>query len=167
MKKLLCLLLLFASLQAIAQPKDTVNTVSTQTSQIIDKVFDRTTEAIQQISSVLKVPAEHVYQVLIKQQRINAVCSLLVFILAIITCYLFIISISKSHWGDSYNYDNSSPSSKYWIGYRYNKYATFTMVYGIIFVISFIYSAVSIEGIFTGLFNPEYGAIQNILSILR
>jgi len=142
MKKLLCLLtisFLFISIgYSQEQPKQDESNVVTQ---VVDKVFDRTTEAVRQLSDVLKVPAEHVYSVLVKQQLILGWCS----IIGLITTLL--LALGFTWWTYKDDYDN--------VGI------------GIVCVIGWIsFVAALIVFLADGLgclLNPEYGAIQDIL----
>jgi len=145
MKKLLCFLtisfLFISTGYSQEQPKQSESNTVTQ---VVDKVFDRTTEAIQELANALKVPAEHVYSVLVKQQVILGWAS------AISVGVFLILSIVFCLWTRNDEYDNVGIGAG----------AIFScMLFGVALII-FLSQGLSC------LLNPEYGAIKDILQVM-
>ena len=134
--------------------------------QIIDKVFDRTTEAVQELAQALKVPAEHVYEVLVKQQRIRSMTLIIASILLLIIG-LALIKITYDNWMKANreykaihdcNYNNYSLDDGFWIAF---------IILGVLLVlVGFIVAIASVQTIITGFVNPEYGALKEIMNVL-
>jgi hypothetical protein len=169
MKKILilCALVLSMGVLYAQDNKDSAVKEELATTQIIDKVFDRTTEAINDLAFALKVPAEHVYSVLVKQQVVKSISSITaIFLFFILTCigmwipYKSWVSINAeyrkenpSYPGNYHDFDDS------WWVWVFGFSAT-------IFVIVLITIGCILPSLITGLLNPEYGAIKDIMSVL-
>jgi hypothetical protein len=138
--------------------------------QVVNAILDKTTEALSGLATALKVPAEHVYTVLVRQQRINSIQLVIVFILLFVVSYLM-IRIPYNDWKktnyewwnkhrtntDNY-YNNTALDNGWWL---------FCIVPGgIIASISLLCLICYMKQIVTGFINPEYGAIKDIMSIL-
>ena len=168
MKKLMFVLLLMLPVFIInaqeVEPKEELASI-----QVIDHLYDKTTEAISTLAKALEVPADHVYSVLVKQQIING-CSSLITILFFIFLSLFVIKLGCNLW-DNANKNWNKVHNKEEPYYKHYDFDdgnwTFIIICGIIaFIISIIVFFCSMGSIFTGIFNPEYGAIKDIMSIL-
>lgn len=180
MKKLFALLtiafmaLLFTS---AVSADTTTSTVTISTSGVLSPIGDAISPAnsttayvldkLESYAKALQVPAEHLYKVLVKQQVTQAYMWLTVLILSIIFLLIIGFSINKSTWGDPSYYNNENKDSRYWNGHAWNGYATFIIIFGILFLITFIPTLCNIQKIVTGLSNPEYGAINELLQILK
>ena len=79
---------------AYSQEKETP---ITETERIVDKYIDKTGEILSNLAEQLKVPAEHVYGVLVKQQKINGLTGIIAFVMGV---FIFIISFitDKEDW---------------------------------------------------------------------
>lgn len=142
--------------------------ISSDVVDVVNTVFDKTTEAITQLASALKVPAEHVYTILIKQQLVQSLSSLLGSIFVILLG-LFIVKFTykdlnnkntqwrlKNDRSDDYNHWNLDDGG--WI---------FLVSLGFtISVVGIIILCASFNNIITGFINPEYGAIKDIMNFL-
>lgn len=174
MKKLLLGLLLF-SISLLGYTENTVEQIKTTAKDATESLKQATseinptvvyfTEKLQELAKSLKVPAEHVYGVLIKQQIAMAYLWLSLFFISIICGARAVISIPKSTWGDVSYYDSEDKASSYWKGHAWNKHATFIIVFGFLALCSFIPALCNIRNMFTGLFNPEYGALKEIMEL--
>lgn len=150
MKKIVFLLMLtsFFVMPVFAQdpPKD-----EPTATQIVDRVFDRTTEAVKDLADALKVPAERVYEVLIKQQKVEGVILLVSFIIClligVLAGYLSFIVDAK--------YDRDG------LSIALGALAIIVCVVGVIVLSTFL-----IEGL-PHWINPEYGAIKDIMRTLN
>jgi len=153
MKKLI-FALLFASIFYMGNAQ-TQNPEDNQVTQVIDKVYDRTTEAVTQLAEALKVPAEHVYSVLVRQQIVEGISLLFGFIIALIISTIATIMLRNAYkngdhvWNDIFM-DYTGTSICVIIGWL----ATVALLIG------FIAAGIG------DLINPEYGAIKDIISIL-
>lgn len=153
MKKIIFLLMLvfLSVMPVIAQdpPKDESNAI-----EVVDRVFDRTTEAVQQLADALKVPAEHVYKVLVQQQIIQGISLLVVTMVTIIFAYLSWLILKNRHDfsknEDAYDQDTEG----YWV------------LFILLGVASIVLVIVSIAIVPAQFINPEYGAIKDILGSL-
>ena len=167
MKKLMFILLLIIPVFIInaqdIQPKEELASV-----QVIDHLYDKTSQAISELAKALEVPAEHAYNVLVRQQIIYAISSLLAIGLFIIV-FIIMIKIGYSWWqnkNDEYNrIHDTKDNYKY---YDFDDGAWCILIGGgyISLGITLIVLFCMVGDIFTGIFNPEYGAIKDIMSIL-
>ncbi len=139
MKKFLfTLVFLFTCLGANAQ--------TDSTSVIIYKDIKATISAL---GESLKVPAEHVYEVMVKQQIVYSVAySILVIILFALTFIFF--KISKSDYAEDMDFEGF--------------FAFCSIIAGVVGALTLIFV---FEDIVTGFINPEYGAIKDILDFIK
>lgn len=124
-----------------------------------NKVYSDVKTGISALASSLKVGADHVYQILVLQQIVNAIMFAFAFIISIVFLFLAYRFWSNTKFGEGNNSD--------------------TMVGGritdiIYFVIFFIAGLISLgTGLFhldviaMGFINPEYGAIKDIISFVK
>lgn len=170
MKKVLIALFLLISISVVAQnnPTEQLPTVGDQTVQVVNAVFDKTTEAVQQLADALEVPAKHVYNILVRQQIMEAI-SLLLTIGLFIILFIIMIKIGYNWWQDKNDEYNSIHDTRdNYKHYDLDDGAWCMLIYGgyILLGITFIILLCMTGNIFTGIFNPEYGAIKDIMSIL-
>ena len=132
--------------------------ISNNVVDVVNTVFDKTTEAITQLASALKVPAEHVYTILIKQQLVQSLSSLLGSIFVILLG-LLIAKFTYRDWNNKNKQwrirNDRSDDYNYW-GLSDG---------GWIFLVSLGF-LISFNNIITGFINPEYGAIKDIMNFL-
>jgi uncharacterized membrane protein YcjF (UPF0283 family) len=143
MKKLF-ILLLFVNFTLTIFAVEEVTKVSTEVNSIVDNVFDKTSEAVKELSQALKVPAEHVYSILVKQQLTRSYVWTFINSFLLLACIVLWI---------------------FWIRDLENKedWWGLPVTTSVIFIIIFISSVGTIA---TGFINPEYGAIREIMNIL-
>ena len=152
MKNYLLALVLFSiSILGYSQSSSTTEGVKTVTKEIVNDALQKEpnatavylTEKLQQFVESLKVPAEKVFQTLVKKQTISAYTWIVLnsfFLIIVIGLWIALIKDKKGQddwWG-------------------------VPVVVTILFFIS-IYFTLSI--ITNGLFNPEYGAIKEIMEL--
>ena len=150
MKKLFFILFMFVSFAVNAES----NVVSNDSTALtLNKVYEDVKEGIQGLAVALKAPAEHVYEIVIKQQVVKSVSYLttwLILLLPLFTINWWLKKIRNSTYA---NEDG-------WIA-------------GLVFLglipvcISIIGLAVTSSEIITGFVNPEYGAIKDIMSFIK
>lgn len=156
MKKLLTLLLIFISSYSFAQ-KDSLPIPDTA-KLTLGKVYSDMKSGIQGLATALKVPATHVYGIMIRQQTTRAISDL-IFDLAFILLSIILYKVGIKM-------------------YRGIKDVKSTDEQDGIMVFTFILCGVSIfiavcsfwndySGIVAGFFNPEYGAIKEIISFVK
>jgi len=167
MKKLMFILLLIIPAFIInaqdVQPKEELATV-----QVIDHLYDKTSQAISELAKALEIPAEHVYNILVKQQTIQSISSILAILVVSLICFIVIRLTYKD-----YNYINKQWSE---VNNRPDKTHYFDLddrwwVWAIgtayvIWSIAIITFFCVLNNVVMGLLNPEYGAIKDIMSIL-
>ena len=156
MKQLKTLFLITViSLIAITVNATTVDTTSkpivvTDSTLTFLKVYEDVKGGILGLAEALKTPAEHVYEVLVKQQVINA-WSGLIFIIIMLVLLFLSIRYLKAYNNDPDINDLTVP------------------VVLLIFVSILTFVALIGTGldILTGFFNPEYGAIKDIVDFIK
>lgn len=173
MKKLIVSLILFImvgfSVFGQDEPK---KTFSDQTSEIINTLYDKTSEAISDIATALKVPAEHVYTVLVRQYVNKAITGVFVIVLLLIIVFT-LWNLHKYFYAKHLKDPNvvKDLEQGYSVGTENSQFGVFSVIVGILFIITIMATIVVTLGlssdIITGFFNPEYGAIQEILRIVK
>lgn len=115
--------------------------------------------ALHDMGEALKVGAEHVYEVLVRQQIVNSIATVLVYAVLIA---LAIILVRHTMAGIN-RYNKTKQSYDDWPGEL---------------IASFIFSIIlccglcgiflaTIQSVITGFVNPEYGAIKDILNVIK
>lgn len=101
----------------------------------------------------LKMPAEHIYKTFIKQQVVESITLLILFISS---CIVFTVSFKWGlPWAESHNESKSD-----------NSYIL-PLVGIIVSLIGCLYVIIHLETVATGLTNPEYGAIRDIAAMIK
>jgi len=155
MKKVLFIAGLFLlTISSYSQEQPASTAPVTETERIIDKYIDKTGEALQSLAETLKVPAEHVYGVLVKQQIVKGIGisagAILFVVIAII-----VTSILINAWQEEYRWDDIVMDQT-----ALEFCAFIAWIFALILVIWFF-----VEGL-ACLINPEYGAIKDIMRVL-
>jgi H+/Cl- antiporter ClcA len=185
MKKLIIGALLLLSMETYGQTS-TVETVIEKAGAVIDsgkqavkdgvKVIDTSSnfkriygdikDGISAIASGLKVGAEHVYVILIKQQIVASITGLLSIIVCIIIIYflfkyaqkLYIKGVERASQTTYGSWDDNASGASAIILYISG---------GLLLIGTFVFTMTSIEDIVTGFVNPEYGAINEIIDFVK
>lgn len=150
MKKII-VTLIFVMFYAFSYAQDKGTPPPSETERIVDKYVDKIGDAVDKLAESLSVPAEHVYGVLVKQQMVIAytsIGSLLIFAL------LIFISVSLGNKWDR-DWDDWD---------EFSVYKLWTITFSSFFIISLLVSVLS--GV-PKLLNPEYGAIREILDVIK
>lgn len=130
--------------------KDGVNAVDT--SGNFKMIYTDIKTGISALASGLKVGAEHVYEVLVRQQLVNAIVWLIVFVASVIflraTIKYAMKAIEKEGMGSEGE-------------------ALLVFFGNLLSVLIFIVALFHIDTIVTGFVNPEYGAIETIIDIVK
>lgn len=129
---------------------------------LFSKVYNDIKEGIKGISASLKVGAEHVYDVMVKQQVINAATDTMFSLLLIIITLSGWITFKKSlkHYEKGGKWQNEDKGE--------HVETVLPLVVGIIMtLVTLIYIGTHVSIILTGFFNPEYGAIKDISNFIK
>jgi hypothetical protein len=140
---------------ALDSTKVVVNETLTavDTSSNFNLIYTDIKDGIAALASGLKVGAEHVYTILVKQQIVKAITWLILFILSIILIVNWLNKYnSKEIWAD-----DDEPTGL-------GVVRVMQILAGICI---FILSMINIDTIITGFVNPEYGAIETIIDIVK
>lgn len=135
----------------------TTGVKSLDTSSVSNKIYDDITSSITALAKGLKVGAEHVYTVLVRQQVAYAITYLFFGILSLTFLLLFFKGTKNKEeiW--------SSGSGDYWA-------PTFVgvvrVLQGSIGFITLIYFIFCFSDMVSGFINPEYGAIKDIIDMV-
>lgn len=131
-------------------------TVADQVNQVVDNVSSK----VVALAEALKVPAEKVFIVMVKQQFIIALSESIVLGVFFIIFILSALTLLNKN-SHEYNYYKDE-----FRDFNARGYITlvFSVIFGIIFTVSLLTSS---DAILTGFFNPEYGAIQNIIEMVK
>lgn len=144
---------MFISPSLHAQDTPTVNKPDTS-AITFGKVYNDVKGALSGLANGLKVGAEHVYIVLVRQQVIQAYIYISIGIIGII---LWVINIFMIRWFVKEKLDADD----------YGALVAIMFVLGILGTILFLVGLFNIDVIFTGFANPEYGAIHEILKVAK
>ena len=151
-------LIMVISLTAITVNATIIDTTSTSaivktdstTVLTFNKVYEDIKESIQGLAEALKEPAEHIYGIMIKQQVINAWSGLIFIIVMLILLFLSIQYLGACN-DDPDISDLTIP-------------VTLIMITSIT---TFVVLIITGPDILTGFFNPEYGAMKDIVNFVK
>jgi zinc transporter ZupT len=172
MKKILILLSLFIFSINITAQDSTKYVTELNAEKLVDKYAAKFEATIISLAETLKTPAEHVYVVLIKQQRIKAATFILIFVIGLIMLSIFRQQFKHAQWHEKPDYHRSEYKDKeeydQWCKENcFNKHATLSLISGFTCLIFLLVSLINVDTIMTGLFNPEYGAINSIIDMVK
>lgn len=119
------------------------------------QVYNDAKSVLKSLGDALKVGSEHVYEVLVKQQVVQSITNLVIGLLLAITLPLACKLIINAKWNEYGLEDNSILSF------------TLGCIFGILSLIVTIYSLINLVETVTGFVNPEYGAIKQILDLIK
>lgn len=127
------------------------------------KIYEDMKAGINGLAKSLKEPAEHIYNVMIKQQIVNSITYIILIFLAVILIFILIKIAAK-------NINKTMNKEHNWHKDSWGDHASIMvpLIIGIILSIVTIIGSLSIiSNITTGLLNPEYGAMKDILSFIK
>lgn len=148
MKKLLILLIfLFIGMDSFSQDKKDTTSVTAR------EVYNDAKSVLKSLGEALKVGSEHVYEVLVRQQITNSVTNVIGMILGLIFSYsLYKFANDKKDPND--DWDDTI-------------YIIPLVMSIIIFACVFIGGSIVMQETVMGFVNPEYGAIKQILDLIK
>ena len=105
------------------------------------------------IADKLDVSEEQAFETLVYQQKIAAYRNLITVLLAVIAGFIFIKTLKAGDKSEKVGYNGREWKARYILP---------AMLTGLYTVSATIYNAIMLEETFTGLFNPEYGALEQL-----
>ena len=163
MKKII-LLLTFVAMTAFSFSQEDTSELVTDSNveKLVDKYSAKLEASIISLAETLKQPAEYVYEVLIKQQYVKAYASIVPWIIFIGLLPIFISLMKKGlilkndNYGNEHNY------------FYYNdSFTVITVVVGILTIASLIAGAICLQYVIQGFINPDFGAMQDIVNMIK
>lgn len=128
---------------------------NTDSSKLTAKeVYKDVKNVLSDLGSTLKVGTEHVYIVLIRQSVVESFTILAVLVLSMILLAYCFISVGKCNFND-----DASPREVVRI--------VMCVTSGVLGFFSLLYPLFNLSDMFTGFINPEYGAIERIVKMLK
>ncbi len=151
------------------------DTTSTELANIPDtskvtfsRVYNDVKAGMKGLGEALKVGAEHVYVVLVKQQVVKAIQYIIFGIIGLIFLLISLYVMKKARWGDNtYYFPEQWKSKEEWQANQFNKYSVYTIITGLITSIFLMNFIINLDTVVMGLYNPEYGAIKDILNFVK
>jgi len=142
--------------QLVVTTKETVKdgVATIDTSSNFKNIYTDVKTGITALASSLKVGVEHVYMVLVKQQIVYAIVYLIIGLFA----FFLIINWMNGYKDPKQEWEHDDDPT----GLGLIK--TVQIIVGILLTTVFIFH---IDNIVTGFVNPEYGAIQDIITIVQ
>ncbi len=128
--------------------KSLLNTLGTKTDTVLTRAYN-----------IVAKGSARLWDILVTQQKVKAYYQLGLLLLELILCYKFI---------SFFNYINNTVKPKYREQNAENALIGFDLLIGICVVALFIfgwYNASHSIDIYTGLFNPEYGALEYLFQV--
>lgn len=152
----------------MAQAQDSISVKIPDTAKLtFTKVYNDVKQGISALAQALKVPAEHVYNVLVQQQVVLAIAYLslilfffllvVIFVRASIKCFKRHRIICKEKSIDPGK--NSSEPENWGIFF-----VVLSIIFSLIVISSF---CCYFSDIITGFINPEYGALKDIVTFIK
>ena len=131
------------------------------------EVYSDIKSGLTALGSSLKVGSEHVYEVLVKQQLVNSFTYLGVVIITILSLISFLKVVKTAKYGSNIYYDSDDEKSRYWVGNRWNLNGTLSIIFGVSSFIGILLTLATFNNMIMGFINPEYGAIKEILEVIK
>lgn len=131
---------------AIAHPKQFPDS----TTVTFGKVYNDVKSGLVELGAALKVGAEHVYIVLVRQQRVNAITSTVLYVFIIFDFWLFAWALRTAEPGSKVTLTD-----------------VVSIISGLLALVGAIYFFATLRATVGGYVNPEYGAIKDILRIIQ
>ena len=125
----------------------------------INKVYEDMKSGLTGLAKAMKAPVEHVYGILVRQQIVQALSYCIFPFFSLILALLLASVVKKSKWADS---TYTSDENEY-----LNKYAGMTIALAIFLFVTIFGTFINFEDIVSGLVNPEYGAIKEIIEFVK
>ena len=160
MRKILTVLsIVIFSTIGYSQTDSTSYVTDSNVEKLVDKYSAKIEATIVSLAEQLKQPAEHVYKIMVKQQYIKAFTGILLLLVIILFVYLTI------------KYASNIEDWEYGIAYKNKPGYSFGVL---IISLASLFIAILVllvwqypMDIIQGFINPEYGAIQDIINLIK
>lgn len=158
MKKVLSIIIAMSFLfTSYAQKVDSLNNLTDTAKLTLTKVYADVKAGINGLAQSLKVPASHVYNIMVKQQITQSISNL-IFVLVFILLSIILYKVGMKTY-KLYNVKKDEDL------------ISITIITFILCAVSTLFSVGSFwsdySSIVTGFTNPEYGAIKEIISFVK
>ena len=175
-KQIIIALLSFSSLLGFTQTKNDTLVSKVQQSVLesipdssaltFKEVYSDIKSGLGALGSALKVGSEHVYEVLVKQQFANSITSLSLIIISLIVLTILIKQGSKNLKIHS----DLGKNERYWHidDSRFGTIGSILFVFaGLLGILIMVGICANFNNLVTGFVNPEYGAIKEVLKVIK
>lgn len=135
--------------------ESTMTTIDT--SSLYKQIYGDVKVAISGMADALRVGAEHVYEVLVKQQFVNSISN----IVAIIGMILLLIMFYKAIL---YSYPKIDEDKDTFYDFIF---VSSTILGSITFILFIVFFSYTIPETVTGFVNPEYGAMKELITWVK
>lgn len=153
MKKILTVLaiVLFSTI-GYSQTDSTYYVTDSNVEKLVDKYSAKIEATIVSLAEQLKQPAEHIYKIMVKQQVVNSITWLIIGLLCISTVFTI------KFWSNRIDKEQGDDTG--WV----MGLILLCIVPSIVGILVLIIQSGTIV---TGFINPEYGAIQDIINLIK
>lgn len=182
MKKTIFLSTIFAIFIAFTANASVVNDVKNAAIEVVDSttsaakatahlmdtssnfkmIYTDLKDGVSALAATLKVGAEHVYEVLVKQQIVNSITNVIIYLVFIIVIVITIKTMDRMIPSREYRDKNREDLEDYFPVF---------LIGGIILAVAAIggsiYFTSTINDTVMGFVNPEYGAMQQVVNFVR
>jgi uncharacterized membrane protein len=178
MKKILLSVMLLISVTAYSQNfvEKTLNSLSetadslkkdvsdgiaaVDTGSLYKTIYKDAKQGLKGLADALKVGVEHVYKVLVMQQVVKSIIYIVVGIISLIFAYAFSkqLTLFRTDYSEWKNKSGRSSYDEY-----FSTYLLLTILFGVFSLIAMGVCIFHIDVIVTGIVNPEFGAMQQIM----
>jgi hypothetical protein len=134
----------------------------------IEKISGNVWAALEELAKSLEVPAKHVYNVIVKQQVVNSITNLIIYIIGL-SCLYYMLKLGrfapkymKTHkltHQPEYSYEKEPA----WTASHIVGFVIFTLG----FVVIGIFTFATLNDTVMGFVNPEFGALKDITEMVR
>lgn len=139
-----------------------LNTPRSEAERLVDKYSVKIEAFFVSIGNALKQPAEHVYKVLVKKQFLKGLGTLSIPFFAIIVLLIFIFSLKYC-----FKIDKIYEGRKNRMMDTYEAFIALPIISGILFIVLIGFTCNIFDDTLINLFNPEYGAIKEIMDYIK
>lgn len=130
------------------------------TSSTFKTMYSDFKQGIVALASSLKVGAEHVYGVLVRQQIVYGIVYLIILLIGVYLTSNWLKNYKNKDelWAETGRYGGSSEPTGLGV---------FRTIQIVVAAVMLIIGIANIDNIMTGFINPEYGAIQDVIEMVK
>jgi len=134
---------------------NTVNSADTNSN--FKMIYSDLKDGIGALAQSLKVGAEHVYIVIVKQQIVNSITNLVIYLFSIVLMFHLSSYFSKEWFKESWEEKYSPGGGSIF----------FIIFFCTLLIISLLFFTLTINKTVMGFVNPEYGAMKDIINFVQ